>query len=130
MVQYHKFAKSKKNGSGGLKRQATDKRKIHMGGFQHYAKFDKTAKKETRKLNAVKGPNYKTRLKLALYANVALEPGKVKKVKILNVKETPANQHYSRENIIIKGAVLETEAGTARVTSRPSQTGIVNAVLI
>jgi len=54
----------------------------------------------------------------------------VKKSKIITVKENPANPHYVRMNIITKGAVIETEAGWARVTSRPGQHGAVNAVLI
>lgn len=130
MTQYHKFAKSKKSGSGGLKRQSTDKRLVHTGGFQHFAKLEKEAKSEVRKLNKGKGKTFKVRVKHALFANVVTEPGKVKKVKILNVKETPSNQHFSRENVLVKGAVIETEAGKARITSRPSQTGVVNATLI
>lgn len=50
--------------------------------------------------------------------------------KILSVKENPANPHYVRRNIITKGAIIETEAGLARVTSRPGQDGIIQAVLL
>lgn len=49
---------------------------------------------------------------------------------IENVVENDANPNYVRRNIITKGAVIETSAGTARVTSRPGQTGQVNAVLV
>jgi small subunit ribosomal protein S8e len=35
-----------------------------------------------------------------------------------------------RQNIVTRGAVIETEAGRARVTSRPGQHGVINAVLI
>ncbi|ERG98499.1 MAG: ribosomal protein S8.e [Haloquadratum sp. J07HQX50] len=49
---------------------------------------------------------------------------------IQNVIENPANVNYIRRNIITKGAVIETNEGNARVTSRPGQTGQVNAVLI
>jgi small subunit ribosomal protein S8e len=55
---------------------------------------------------------------------------RVIKSKIKTVKENPANPHYVRMNIITKGAVIETDAGLARVTSRPGQHGVVNAVLI
>ncbi len=51
-------------------------------------------------------------------------------VKIEDVVDNPANLNYIRRNIITKGAIIETEAGRARVTSRPGQTGEVNAVLI
>ena len=46
------------------------------------------------------------------------------------VVENPANPNYARRNIITKGAVIETSAGEARVTSRPGQSGQVNAVLL
>jgi small subunit ribosomal protein S8e len=49
---------------------------------------------------------------------------------IEDVSENPANVNYVRRNIITKGAVIETSAGTARVTSRPGQTGQVSAVVI
>ncbi|AEN05585.1 30S ribosomal protein S8e [Halolamina sp.] len=49
---------------------------------------------------------------------------------IEDVSENPANVNYVRRNIITKGAVIETSAGTARVTSRPGQTGQVSAVAI
>ena len=38
--------------------------------------------------------------------------------------------NYVRQNIITKGAVIMTDAGKARVTSRPGQSGSINAVLI
>jgi small subunit ribosomal protein S8e len=49
---------------------------------------------------------------------------------IEDVVENPANPNYARRNIITKGAVIATTAGRARVTSRPGQTGVVNAVLL
>lgn len=44
------------------------------------------------------------------------------------VEENPSNVNYARRNIITKGAIIETSEGLARVTSRPGQTGQVNAV--
>jgi small subunit ribosomal protein S8e len=44
--------------------------------------------------------------------------------------ENQANIHYVRRNIINKGAIIETNLGKARVTSRPGQTGTINAVLL
>jgi len=35
-----------------------------------------------------------------------------------------------RRNILTKGAVVKTEIGLAKVTSKPGQDGIVNAVLM
>ncbi|MDO8517278.1 MAG: 30S ribosomal protein S8e [Nanoarchaeota archaeon] len=55
---------------------------------------------------------------------------KSKKVKIKNVLETPSNRFLARQNILVKGAIIETEIGKARITNRPSQEGMVQAVLI
>ena len=49
---------------------------------------------------------------------------------IEDVVENGANPNYVRRNIITKGAIVETSEGRARVTSRPGQTGNVNAVLV
>jgi len=62
-------------------------------------------------------------------ANVATDDGSVRAT-IENVVENGANPNYVRRNIITKGAVIETAEGRARVTSRPGQTGQVNAVLL
>ncbi len=63
------------------------------------------------------------------FANVSDSAGKATKSKILRVKKSPANRDYERRGVITKGAVLETEAGEAVVTSRPTADGVVNAVL-
>ncbi|ELZ46118.1 30S ribosomal protein S8e [Halorubrum californiense DSM 19288] len=68
----------------------------------------------------------------ALSTNVAqvADGGEVTEAEIENVADNPANVNYARRNIVTKGAVIETSAGRARVTSRPGQTGQVNAVLL
>jgi small subunit ribosomal protein S8e len=77
------------------------------------------------------GGEVKTRLYSVMHANVYdPEHKKSKKVKILSVIENHANPHYVRRNIITKGAVVETELGKVKVTSRPGQDGSVNAVLV
>ena len=64
-------------------------------------------------------------------ANV-LDPatGKTKKMEIETVVHNPADPNYVQRNIITKGATIRTSAGLARVTSRPGQHGIINAVLV
>ena len=54
----------------------------------------------------------------------------VLKPEILTVLENSANTHFVRRNIVTKGAVVETEIGKVKITSRPGQKGIVNGVLI
>lgn len=55
---------------------------------------------------------------------------KYKKVKIETIVENTANRHFVRRNIITKGAIIKTELGNAKVTSRPGQEPVVNAVLV
>jgi len=52
------------------------------------------------------------------------------KSKILTVVENSANRHFIRRNIMTRGAVIKTELGNARITSRPGQEKMVNAVLV
>ncbi len=88
------------------------------------------ADKEERKRIEGMGFTEKVRLKKAVYANVALKDGTVKKVKILRLVKNDANREFVRSNVITKGALVETELGLAKVTSRPNQDGVVNAVLM
>jgi small subunit ribosomal protein S8e len=103
------------------------KRKFQMGREHTETLVDERRAKKIR----VMGGAVKTRLFAETYANV-YDPKskKSKKVKILSVVENMANPHYVRRNIITKGAIVETELGKVRVTSRPGQNGTVNAVLI
>ncbi len=79
----------------------------------------------------VRGDNIKAAFKSAEFANVISKKAKkVTKSKILKVIKNPANRDYERRGVISKGAVIETESGTATVVSRPGQDGVVNAVLI
>jgi small subunit ribosomal protein S8e len=79
----------------------------------------------------VRGNNVKTAFKTTDFANVADQVSKkVTKSKILRVTKNSANKDYERRGVISKGALLETEAGTARVVSRPGQDGTVNAILV
>ncbi|MBN2517210.1 MAG: 30S ribosomal protein S8e [Candidatus Altiarchaeota archaeon] len=85
--------------------------------------------KEARKTLSTKGGGKKTVLTKAKFANVS-EGGKAKRVEIKTVVDNPANKDFKRMDIISKGAIVETELGKARVTSRASQDGVVNAVLL
>jgi small subunit ribosomal protein S8e len=81
-------------------------------------------------IRRVRGGNIKVALARSQYANVLDEANKVVRVKILGVAKNPANKEYERRQVITKGALIKTELGLARVTSRPGQNGVVNAVLV
>lgn len=119
--------RSKKKPTGGKLRKVRKKRRDDRGH-----KFLETRiEKRKTKFSKTRGGGSKVKLLSADHANLSI-PGenKIKRVKITSVKENPANPHYIRRNILTKGAIIETESGLARVTSRPGQSGVVNAVLI
>jgi small subunit ribosomal protein S8e len=49
---------------------------------------------------------------------------------ISTVVDSPADKNFIRRNIMTKGTIIKTSKGNAKITSRPGQDGIVNAVLV
>jgi small subunit ribosomal protein S8e len=91
----------------------------------------KMADKSRVKLNRARGGNVKLNLLSASEVNVAdPKSRKIRKLKIITVEKNAANPHYVRMNVITKGAIVKTEAGHVRITSRPGQDGVVNGVLV
>ena len=119
--------KSNKKSTGGRLVPSKGKRKFEIGREKQFTRIGKQSLKQYRTC----GGNVKVGMLAAEYANVVdKKTNTVKKVKITNVKTNPADPNYVQRNIINKGATIETEIGTAVVTSRPGQDGAVNAVLI
>jgi small subunit ribosomal protein S8e len=119
--------KSRKKPTGGKLRASRSKRRFELGREPTLTRVGTDARKVIRTL----GGNNKAVLMRTEVANVYVPADKAtKKVKIQTVKENPANPHYVQRNIINRGTVIQTELGDARVTSRPGQDGVVNAVLL
>jgi small subunit ribosomal protein S8e len=55
---------------------------------------------------------------------------KAEKAEIQNVIETPSNRFLARQNVLTKGAIIETNKGKAKITNRPSQEGNIQGILI
>ncbi|MDI6721795.1 MAG: 30S ribosomal protein S8e [Candidatus Aenigmarchaeota archaeon] len=117
--------RSKRKITGGLLRRHMKKKRYQRGRDFVPVHVAETKK---RKLRA-KGGGEKISLLAANVANVVIG-GKFQKAKIVRVIENKADSQFVRRNIITKGAIIETDAGKARVTSRPGQDGVVNAVLL
>lgn len=119
--------RSRRKPTGGRYRPLRKKRRREIGREQQWAFIGP----QTVKLYRTRGRGRKVRILRAEWANV-LDPatGKVAKSKIVTVKANPSNPHFVTRNIITRGASIQTELGLARVTSRPGQHGIVNAVLV
>jgi small subunit ribosomal protein S8e len=116
----------KKKPSGGVKHALRMKRRYEKGSFPTETVQGEPRKKSVRR----RGGNIKIRLLSVNQANVSNpSTGKTEKAEIVRVVRNPANVDYNRRGVITKGTLIETPLGTARVTSRPGQDGIVNAIL-
>ncbi len=116
----------KRKPSGGVKHALRMKRRYEKGAFPTETTQGEPRKKSVRR----RGGNIKIRLLNINSANVSAPNGKTEKVEITRVVRNPANVDYNRRGVITKGTIIETPLGTARVTSRPGQDGIVNAMLV
>ena len=119
--------RSKRKATGGRYRPFRKKKLRYKGSLPTLTKIGSKKLRQDR----VRGGNYKLRLLSIDKANV-LDPktGKSVLADIVSVVENKANRQFTRQNIITKGCVIQTSLGLAKVTSRPGQEGIVNAVLI
>lgn len=119
--------KSKRKPTGGLYNKFRKKKKRDFGSDFIPVKIGDAKIKEVRTY----GGNKKFRILQENFANITdPDTGKTQKAKIIQVKENLANPFFVRQNVITKGAIIETEIGLAKVISRPGQDGVVNAVLV
>jgi len=121
--------------------QARSKRKFTGKKYKHFKKkrkrelerptIDTTIDDEKKKKQRVMGGNTKLKLFSSQYINVT-DPNtnKTSKVRILGFESNDASKDLNRRHILTKGAVVETELGNAKITSRPGQTGQLNGVLV
>ncbi|MEM2122855.1 MAG: 30S ribosomal protein S8e [Candidatus Bathyarchaeia archaeon] len=126
MTKWH-WSLDKRRKSGGKRRPFRGKRAYERGGSPTETRLGDKHLKAKR----VRGGNMKLALLACRDVNI-MDPssGKAQKAEIKDVLENPANREYQKREIITKGAVIATSLGKARVTSRPGQDGVINAVLI
>lgn len=103
-------------------------KKKKLTGRPGQTRIVKLGDKKTKAIKT-RGGNKKVVSFLGNVVNIVAK-GKSKKSTIKNVLETPSNTFLARQNIIVKGAIVETELGKAKITNRPSQEGNIQAVLI
>lgn len=117
----------KKKLSGSRKTAYRKKRKYEQGTFAAQTIMGERKQKFSRR----RGGNVK--IKILSEKQVCVtnpKTGKTERTEVLRVVKNPANIDYDRRGVMTKGALIETSLGTARVTSRPGQHGILNAVLM
>ena len=121
--------------------QSRSKRKYTGKKYKHFRKKRKRELErppintvigtDRRKEQRVLGGNSKLKLFSSVSVNVTdLTTNKTSKVKILRFESNEASKDLNRRHILTLGAVVETELGKAKITSRPGQHGVLNAVLI
>ena len=120
--------------------QLRARRKVSGGRYKRISKKTKNKGKLPilvnigkfrKKIDIVRAGHVKFRILNAEMANV-YDP-KTKKhfqAKIEAVVENASNTHYVRRNILNKGAIIKTDKGNAKITSRLGQEGSINAVLL
>lgn len=113
--------------SGGKYKKIRKRRLHEIAGKARAVKLGKEKKKRVR----MRGNRIRTVLLSTDKVNI-FDPKtkKSKSVKIKNVLETPANRFLARQNVLVKGAIIDTDSGKAKISNRPSQEAIVNAILI
>ncbi len=126
MVILQTRARRKPTG-GRYNKKLNHKRKHEMGRAPSLIKLGGNKIKGIRTM----GGNCKLRpLSMNVLNAVDKKTNAYKKVKITSILESPANEHYVRRNIITKGAIVQTDAGKAKITNRPGQDGMLNGELL
>lgn len=119
--------RSKRKISGSVYKTFRKKKLTELAGDPA---FTKLAPKK-RQSDRVIGGNRKLKLLSCDIANLYDPKSKsYQQAKIKTISDNPANRNFIRRNIMTKGAVIETDLGKAKITSRPGQHGVVNAVLV
>ncbi len=113
--------------SGGRLIQARNKRRFEVAPEDAETKLGE----HVQKLIRARGASQKVKLLATNSISVMdKKTGKAKKASIKTVTENGANIHYVRRNIITKGAVVDTDMGKVKITSRPGQSGALSGVLV
>lgn len=112
--------------TGGKIRVSRGKRKREAGRAPAFTTIGERRLKFVR----IRGGGVKLRLISGNQVNVALGGGVTKRVKVLGFVENPSDKVLSRRGIITRGALVKTELGLVRITSRAGQHGILNGVIV
>ena len=121
-------SKSKRKPSGARYKTKIIKKRQHLIG--RLPAMTKIGPKRIQDIRARSGIN---KLRLLKVEKVNLYDPKSKTYsveEIKNVVDSPADKNFIRRKIMTKGAIIETSKGQAKITNRPGQDGIINAVIL
>jgi len=125
MAHWHGISRRKPTG-GRLKRpnRYRGKRRTEIAAEKQFTMIGAPRRKLYRKRSGIQT----VRVLYEDSVNVASKDGSVTKAKLLTVSSNPADPNYVRRNILTKGAIVETDEGEVRITSRPGSHGVINGV--
>ncbi len=129
MAGWHGISRRKPSG-GRLKRPSRyrGKRRSEIASEKQFAFI---AEEISRKVYRKRAGSSTVRILSASRINVNdPKSGKTIRTTMSRVTENGADPNYVRRNILTKGAIVETEMGLVRVTSRPGMHGVLNGVLV
>ena len=125
MAQWHGISRRKP--SGGRKVQARGKRSTEISTEKQIALIGEPKRKIYRRT----GGNTLVRVLAANKVSINNpKTGKTVLGTIENVVENESDPNYVRRNVLVKGAIIETDKGRVRITSRPGKDGVINGVLV
>ena len=125
MAQWHGISRRKP--SGGRRVQARGKRSTEISTEKQMALIGEPKRKIYRRT----GGNTLVRVLAANKVSINNpKTGKTNLGTIENVVENESDPNYVRRNVLVKGAIIETDKGRVRITSRPGKDGVINGVLV
>tara|TARA_B100000767_G_C19757097_1_gene533452 strand:- start:360 stop:734 length:375 start_codon:yes stop_codon:yes gene_type:complete len=124
MGQWHGISRRKP--SGGRRVSSRGKRSTEISSEKQFALIGEPKRKIYRKT----GGNTLVRVLSDNRCTINGKDGKSTTAKITNVIKNDANSNYIRRNILTKGAVVETDKGQVKITSRPGHDGVLNGVVL
>ncbi|MAU74832.1 MAG: 30S ribosomal protein S8e [Candidatus Poseidoniales archaeon] len=125
MAQWHGISRRKP--SGGRKVQARGKRSTEISTEKQLALIGESKTKIYRRT----GGNTLVRVLAADKVSINdPKTGKTSLGTIENVVENESDPNYVRRNVLVKGAIIETDKGRVKITSRPGKDGVINGILV
>ena len=125
MAQWHGISRRKP--SGGRKVQARGKRSTEISTEKQLALIGESKTKIYRRT----GGNTLVRVLSADKVSINdPKTGKTSLGTIENVVENESDPNYVRRNVLVKGAIIETDKGRVKITSRPGKDGVINGILV
>jgi len=121
-------AKARRKASGSRYKSAVHKKRLGQMGYA--PTLTGLGQKKTAEKRATGGHG---KLTLKSMNRINVYDPRSKKYVVADIKtitDNPANKNFVRRNIMTMGTVVETSAGKAKITSRPGQEGMINAVLV